>query len=1141
MADGRERSWRRKLRGFEALESRLLLAAQPIITEFMASNGSTIEDGFGNDSDWVELYNAGDAPVDLQGYHLTDSLNNLTKWTFPTSTVLNPGAYLIVFASDANTIDPLGYHHTNYKLSAEGEDIALVAPNLTILSQIGPDGDDYPPQLTDISYGLSGNKLIDATTPSRYLIPTNGTLGLTWTEVNFDAAANGFAAGQSAVGYDTTASPVNYADYFKTTVPNGTNSVYIRTEFNLESAAAVSNLNLNLKYDDGVVVYLNGQKALTQLAPASPVWNSLATGTRNDSTVITGTDFPLNAYLEFLQTGKNVLAIHLLNANGSSDLLVDPELTAVTGTGTLGFLATPTPGSANSGLIDIGPIIDPVTFSPENPADNQTITVTARITEFLAPINTTSVQLVYRVMYGTEVVLAMSDSGLSGDAVAGDGIYTAQIPASASSAGQMVRWYVRAADTSGSTSRAPRFLDPLDSPEYYGTVIVNPAVTTELPVIHWFVQNTGAAATEAGTRASLYMLGQFYDNIRVDLHGQSTSDPVFTKKSFNFDANGGLKFEVDPSFGRVSDFNLLTNYADKTYLRNTMAYDLFTAAGGAGHYAFSAVVQRNGSYYGLYDVVEDGDEEFLERVGLDPDGALYKLNNAFDSSTVNVEKKTREYENNSDLQQLVSSASLNGLQAETWIYDNLDVAGWVNYFAIQSLIANRDYGQKNYYLYRDSNDTELWTLLPWDVDLSFGHQWNFSETYFDDDLVYTDGYFTNMGGNHLINRLSSLPKFNEMYRRRLRSLMDEFYGAPGSNIEDSYAANRFDELIAEIGADAVIDRAAWGYPNGLSAESPTQAIARVKVDFLAKRRDHLATLSAMPAAQTANPALSFGTIDFNPADGNQAQEYIAIINSSGVAVDISGWTISGAVDHEFGGGTVIPANSVYYVVADVAQFKQRTTGPTGGQRLFIQGNYEGQLNNVFGSLSLKDRSNTTIASTSYGSQPLAGDYDGSGTVDNLDYELWKTSFGSTVDLAADGNANGVVDAGDYTVWQDNFGASNNGAGGAAASLGLSELSTDSAEAGTTDQVSSLSVWAGSLESLVGEQPALQLLTANVRSLGGAMHTAALAQEQALLVVLAEREMRSATQSEDLSWQVADEVAATDDAFAELLGAQLPTL
>ncbi|MGD9635159.1 MAG: CotH kinase family protein [Pirellulales bacterium] len=1130
MRKHRRHGARRTLRGWERLEERMLLAAQPVITEFMASNSTTIEDGFGNDSDWVELYNAGDAPVDLQGYYLTDSLSNLTKWSFTTPTVLNPGQYLVVFASDLNTIDPLGYRHTNYKLSAEGEDIALVAPNLTILSQFGPNGDDYPPQVSDVSYGVGGPVLVNGNSPASYLIPTNGSMGLSWTNVNFNAAANGFTSGKASVGYDTTTSPINYADYFKTAVPTGTTSVYVRSEFNLPSAAAVSSLSLNLKYDDGVVVYLNGQKVYSDFAPASPLWNSLATGGRADATVIAGNTIPLNAYLEFLQAGKNVLAIQLLNQSGSSDLLVQPELVASLTASATGYLATPTPGGPNSSVINIGPIIDPVEFSPNNPLDNQTITVTARVTPFAAPVDATSVKLFYRVMYGAEVQVLMVDNGAGGDAVAGDGIYTAQIPDSAFTANQMVRWYVTASDTAGTLSRAPRFLDPVDSPEYYGTVIVDPSITTDLPVFHWFVQNPNAAATESGTRASIYINGQFYDNIQVDLHGQSTSQPQFTKKSFNFDANSGIKFQVDPSFGRVSDFNLLTNQTDKTYLRNTLAYELFNEAGGSGHYAFSAVVYRNGAYYALYDVVEDGDEEYLERVGLDPDGALYKMGNGFDSATNLVEKKTREYEDHSDLQQLVSTSSLNVLQGETWVYDNLDIASWVNYFAVQTVIANRDYGQKNYYLYRDSNDTKLWTLLPWDMDLSFGHQWNAAENYFDDDLIWSDGFWVYMGGNHLIERLHNNANFNQMYFRRVRTLLDEFYGPPGGAIDDSYVADRFDELINEIGAEALFDRNTWALPAGMAYETPQQAIARVKQDFLTKRKQFFNGLFGMPAPQSANPPLTFGTIDYAPASGNQGQEYIAIVNSGSVAVDISGWKIEGAVQHTFEGGTVIPANSTYYVVADVAQFKLRTVGPTGGQRLFIQGNFTGELNNAYGQLVLKNTAGNTLTSASYGVPPLAGDYDSSGTVDDSDYNVWRGTFGSTTDLRADGNGNGAVDAGDFTIWKDHFGATAGGAGAAAIfAESAPAVNVAPATEGLEAAAPALS-FAAAFDTL----PARPAARAPVLEVWAAPLDAA-ARDLALVAAISERHASRGMQSFETMELAGEDAAVVEAAFGDLLG------
>lgn len=48
---------------------------------------------------------------------------------------------------------------------------------------------------------------------------------------------------------------------------------------------------------------------------------------------------------------------------------------------------------------------------------------------------------------------------------------------------------------------------------------------------------------------------------------------------------------------------------------------------------------------------------------------------------------------------------------------------------------------------------------------------------------------------------------------------------------------------------------------------------------------------------------------------------------------------------------------------------------------------------------------------------LTGDYDANGAVDQEDYLLWRSAFG-TAYIAADGNQNGLVDAADYVVWRD---------------------------------------------------------------------------------------------------------------------------
>jgi hypothetical protein len=120
-----------------------------VVNELMASNSTTASDEWGDYDDWIELYNKGTETIDLQGYFLSDKVDNITKWSFPESTPIAPGEYKIVWADGEPEQGPL---HTNFKLSAAGESVILTNPAMEILQFI-----EFGQQTTDMGYARVPN------------------------------------------------------------------------------------------------------------------------------------------------------------------------------------------------------------------------------------------------------------------------------------------------------------------------------------------------------------------------------------------------------------------------------------------------------------------------------------------------------------------------------------------------------------------------------------------------------------------------------------------------------------------------------------------------------------------------------------------------------------------------------------------------------------------------------------------------------------------------------------------------------------------------------------------------------------------------------------------------------------------------
>lgn len=996
--------------------------AQLRISEFMASNSDTLADEDGSFEDWIEIQNTSPVAVNLLDWSLTDSASNLTKWRFP-ATNLPPGQFLVVFASDKNRRNPGAPLHTNFKLGTDGEYLGLVAPNgTTVVSQFAP---QYPGQMPDVSYGLasvaSNVTLVATGATAQVLVPSAGNggsaLNFTWTGAAanepFNAAA--WSTGATGVGFGTSDVGLNV----QSTMLNNNASVFIRLPFVITNPMNFSQLTLRMKYDDGFIVWINGVEFARANAPEEDLaWNSTATTTHSAAAFETMT---FGVATNLLRAGTNILAIQGLNVSAaSSPFLILPELTGTTlaGESTSGvYFTQPTPGAENLGGSTVpGPGIASVTHTPNVPLDNDNLVVTAKVFVTANPI--ASVTLYYRVMFGTESSLVMYDDGGHGDGAAGDGIYGATIPASASTTGQMVRYYIRAQDSIGYTSRLPVFNDPAATAEYFGTVVNPNYITSTIPVVHLFAPTTVlqpgpttsqiGADSNAGGRVAVYYDGEFYDNVLMFLRGNTTAG--YNKKSHRLEFNREHLFRHNESPERIRKTSFVADYPDPTYMRQGLSYWLCEQIGAAGPFYAPYRLQLNGQFYQLANHNDVHTEALLERLGYDPNGALYNAAGTIvpsGSSSGGFEKKTRTWEGNTDYVAFanVISESVSTAQRYTNIFDRIDLPQVISYMVAARFVHENDDAWANMSIYHDNDGDDLWRIIPFDMNLSWGAAFMDSGDYSgiqvtNDTIKSFPMYGSSQaipasGGanwNRLYDVIFSVPQSREMFLRRMRSVLDEYVLPPGSITTNSPIYQKVVQWRNKIAAEAPVDRAWWGWPGkgGQCNFDPginlTNGVNSLLTDFLDKRRLHFygkhsitnsaltvgisrAQNAGIPLAQPTNATLTISGWDYNPASGNQDEEYVKLSNLNSYAVDISDWVLDGGIQFQFQKGTVVPANSSIYVSPNVKTFRARTVSPKGGQGLFVVGPAQGHLSAWGESLTLSDATGRLVTSNSFVGSP----------------------------------------------------------------------------------------------------------------------------------------------------------------------------
>ena len=527
-------------------------------------------------SEYVELHNPGERPIDLSGCYFSEGISLV----FPSGTVLAPGGFLVACEDPAVVLAKWGVSGAGVfswnaagaaprfgQLRNQGGSLVLRGVGGGKLDEVEygqgfpwPTVGDPPNYSIELIHPLLDNQLggnwrrsdgVGGGVAAAVLVPLGSAAWHyrpAWSEPSTPQEA------WRAVGFSEDASwltseggaPLGYGEVVDTElrdmVPNppvtaGYSGIYLRHGFAL-SGPLGGPLKLRVFNDDGFVAWINGVEVARFGVGAGEAvgYDQFAARSHEfpvaDEVVITAPNAILNVGSPG-NPGQNVLTIHALNNSfTSSDFYVDAELGVVPSA----KAAAPSPGAANSVLAANAPPairqVEAVAVGAGPPAEwprsGQPVRIAARISD---PEGVRAVSLAWQVVepgdyislsdprfkaLGSWTVLPMADGGVEGDEVAGDGVWSGLIPGSVQVHRRLIRYRLVAEDGLGGRVEVPYADDPQPNFAYY--------VYDELPT--YSAKATPSSAAVAYGPSVLGTLPAYHLITRLAEHGDAQNVPL---------------------------------------------------------------------------------------------------------------------------------------------------------------------------------------------------------------------------------------------------------------------------------------------------------------------------------------------------------------------------------------------------------------------------------------------------------------------------------------------------------------------------------------------------------------------------------------------------------------------------------------
>lgn len=624
------------------------------------------------------------------------------------------------------------------------------------------------------------------------------------------------------------------------------------------------------------------------------------------------------------------------DGDGPSLELVDPAAENDEAAAWLPSDPGPTPGAPNTRL-GAGPAPTIGAVEVGTVTAGEPTTVTAAVT------GAEEVALEVVVGFAPPTEVAMADGG--------GGLWSAAIPAQP--AGTLVRYRVVASSAEG---RASLPADG-DARARRGFVVAPPAPPSPLPLLQWFI-GPGDWDTLLQNRhtndyvPSVLAYGsEVWDGVEVRVQGNSRN---VAKLSFKLKMPGDHLL-VAPGLVEhpVDELVLDGDRLDAMGTSALVGLDAYADGNPFVPQRAKVRVHRNGDFAGVFTFLEEWDDGWLDRAGLDVPGAEVYEPEDNDGALVDegsVEALEARFEQlagstHEPLHQLVQVVdSPPTPERAARLRDLFDVPALVEFLATGTVLQHWDQGAHNWLLLRDPA-TGRWRFAPTDLDNTLGQP-----VIKAPDVGARHPHVFAYGPAELVSAIRTDPVLTEMYFRRLRSRAEELL--TGGELEADA-----DALAPLVAADVEADRQLFGAP---FTAAPGRANLGAWVDF--KAQDLLVArrrAGEVPPAATPGRAVVVSELAY-AATGGPGRDMVELHNpSDGESVDLSGWTLSGAATATLPPGTVLPAGGYLVVPGD----PQLLTAPSG---TVVAGALADGVADGGGTVEVRDAEETLRGQAAYG-------------------------------------------------------------------------------------------------------------------------------------------------------------------------------